>query len=125
MYDQVLDFHVNKIGDPPRPPIMWMSDKRQAFRLKWLREEVNELADAYADQDMAKVADGLGDVLYVAIGTAIAHGLPIEEIVAEIHRSNMTKTMDGIGEDAKATKGLDYEPPRIAQILADHGWEES
>ena len=37
------------------------------------------------------VADALGDLLYVVLGSAVCCGIDIEPIFREIHRSNMSK----------------------------------
>jgi len=43
--------------------------------------------------DLVGVADGLADVLYVVIGTAVAYGIDIQEVFDEVHRSNLSKTV--------------------------------
>jgi hypothetical protein len=90
-------------------------------RQKMLDSEVQELRDAVAARDLTGIADALADIVYVAIGTAVTYGLPFDAILAEVHRSNMTKFLpDGpvINSEGKIIKGPGYEPPRIAGILA-------
>jgi hypothetical protein len=70
----------------------------------------------------AKVADAIGDILYVTIGTAIAWGLPMEEIFAEIHRTNMEKVkakalVNGLG---KVGKPEGWSEPKLVEILKAH-----
>jgi hypothetical protein len=89
-------------------------------RQKMLDSEVQELRDAVAARDLTGIADALADIVYVAIGTAVTYGLPFDAILAEVHRSNMTKFLpDGpvINGEGKIIKGPGYEPPRIAGIL--------
>lgn len=76
----------------------------------------------FKDVDLVQVADALGDLDYVIAGSALVFGIPLSEVVAEIHRSNMTKLgpdgkpiYDGEG---KVQKGPNYEPPRLELILA-------
>jgi len=72
-----------------------------------------------------EVADALGDMLYILCGTIIEHGLQdkIEEVFAEIQRSNMSKLgADGqpiYREDGKVMKGPNYSPPDLATILSN------
>ena len=74
--------------------------------------------------DLVEVADALGDMLYILCGTIIEHGLQdkIEEVFAEIQRSNMSKLgADGqpiYREDGKVMKGPNYSPPDLARVLS-------
>jgi len=73
-----------------------------------LEPETN-LRDAY---------DAVLDILVFAVGTAIALGLELEPGWEEVHRSNMTKFIDGfLREDGKWMKGPSYDPPRLAPII--------
>ena len=80
-----------------------------------IEEELEELRDAEAADDLVAVADALADIIYVAHGTAIAYGIDLDAVLAEVHRSNMTKTPNPTG---KALKGSEYSPPNIAAVLA-------
>ncbi len=67
-------------------------------------------------------ADAIGDMLYLLFGAVIDAGLEdkIEEILDEIHRSNMSKIEDGVvlrREDGKVMKGKNYFKPNIKAIL--------
>jgi predicted HAD superfamily Cof-like phosphohydrolase len=89
----------------------WVRD----LRLMLLDEEVGELREAMLRGDIEKIADGIADIVYVAIGTAVPYGIPFDAVFREVHRSNMTKTNDpNLG---KLVKGPGYEAPRIAEIL--------
>jgi len=84
-------------------------------------EEMIELQDAEADDDLAGIADALADLVYFAIGTAVAYGIPFDEVFSEVHRSNMTK-LDTDGnviyrDDGKVLKPDTWEPPHIKEIL--------
>ena len=69
------------------------------FRLKFLREEVDELEQAYDDDDLIAVADALVDLVYVALGTAHFHMLPWNELFNEVHETNMKKARASIGHE--------------------------
>ena len=51
------------------------SEKIQVLRYELVNEEVNELRDAVAANDIIEVADALTDILYVAYGAYAAYGL--------------------------------------------------
>lgn len=56
-------------------------------------KEIQVVAEFHSDFiDLVKIADGLADLHYVGYcGTAVACGIDMEPIFAEIHRSNMSK----------------------------------
>lgn len=85
-------------------------------RVKYLREEVQELSDAVQAGDLVAVADALADITYVVYGTAWRTGIPLDAVLIEVHRSNMTKTPSP--GDGKAIKGPDYSPPEVKAVLA-------
>lgn len=72
----------------------------------------------YAEADTIAVADALADLLYVVYGAAVAYGINIDPVFGEVHRSNMTKFIDGtFREDGKYLKGPSYEKTRIKEVL--------
>jgi predicted HAD superfamily Cof-like phosphohydrolase len=78
-----------------------------------------ELYHGIHKRDLVLIADGLADVAYLLIRTALCYGIPLDEVFAEVHRSNMTK--DGSRrDDGKILKGDKFEPPRIKEILDRH-----
>lgn len=79
-----------------------------------LAEEYKEYTDAEAADDLVEIADALGDMVYVIYGTALTYGIDLDAVIAEIHRSNMTKETHPSG---KAAKGPGYEPPDIRAVL--------
>eukprot|EP00971_Amphidinium_carterae_P324999 6455056-Amphidinium_carterae.5 len=66
---------------------------RFALCYKLLAEELSEIQQTSGEGDVTELADGLGDLLYVLIGTVLECGLhdALLAILQEIHRSNMTK----------------------------------
>lgn len=106
--------------DVPVPDnIQILSDERMALRYKLMAEENEEYIEAETETELA---DALGDMLYVLVGTILEHGMhhKIEEVFSEIHRSNMTKVVDGKvvrREDGKILKPDTYEKPNIEAIL--------
>ncbi|GLY81594.1 hypothetical protein [Actinoallomurus iriomotensis] len=94
-----------------------------ALRVRLLAEEVEEFAAATDDRDIVGIADALADVVYVAYGAAVTYGIDLDAVLAEVHRSNMTKLdADGrvlLREDGKVMKSGRYTPPDVAGVLRD------
>lgn len=102
------------------------------LRIKLIQEEVNEelipvllkLKNPELDREewfdlMVELSDALADSLYVIFGTAVTMGVPINQVFAEVQRSNMTKSMekDTKSIKGKTLKGEDYSPPNIREVL--------
>jgi predicted HAD superfamily Cof-like phosphohydrolase len=88
-----------------------------------MREENQEYSDAVDNGDIIEIADALTDQLYLNIGNFIRHGLghKIEELFAEVNRSNMSK-LDENGKpiyknNGKVEKSDQYFEPNIKGIL--------
>jgi predicted HAD superfamily Cof-like phosphohydrolase len=86
-----------------------------------LREELDEYAAAAAADDVVAVADALADLAYVLYGTALVHGIPLDEVFEEVHRSNLTKADGRRAGSDRATRpasppatGRPRWPPRWA-----------
>lgn len=97
---------------------------KDEYKLQYelLKEEVCEYLQACKDNDIIGVADALGDILYILIGACIRHGLhdKIHDVFDEIHRSNMTKLVNGkpiYNEAGKVLKSKNYEVPNLYPIL--------
>jgi predicted HAD superfamily Cof-like phosphohydrolase len=121
----VEDFHNafnQENGTVPR----LLSDKESELRYNLMFEENQEYIEACREDDLVEIADALGDQLYILCGTILKHGMQhkIEEVFAEIQRSNMSKLgEDGkpiFREDGKILKGPGYTPPNIFDILNKH-----
>lgn len=77
--------------------------------------------DGSRNLDIVETADALGDMDYVINGFAHVAGIPHDDVVDEIHDSNMSKLgADGkpiLREDGKILKGPDYFRPDIVKVL--------
>ena len=94
-------------------------EERMNLRFALMEEENLEYMRA---RNYTDIADALGDMLYILVGTIVEHGLAdkIEAIFDEIHRSNMTKVVDGKvirRDDGKILKPEGYEKPNLKPIL--------
>lgn len=74
-----------------------------------------------AEVDLIECADGLTDLRYLVDGGNLIFGFDGDALLAEVHRSNMSKLgADGKPvrrEDGKTLKGPNYSPPDIAGVL--------
>lgn len=117
---KVEEFH-RKFGFTNRvKPTLDIPEKD--LRLSLIREEVQELEEAYADNNLVEVADALADIIYVVYGTAAQHGIDLEHVFAEVHRSNMSKggAKNSVG---KLGKGDSYSAPDVLGVLKAQGFE--
>jgi predicted HAD superfamily Cof-like phosphohydrolase len=121
MFDDVGRFHEEVLGlEPPELPTLVNQDwilERQRFML----EELNEFCTAAMTGDMVKAADGLVDVVYVALGTAWQMGLPWDPIWRAVQKANMAKrrgiTSRGNAVDAVKPPGWQAPEQEIAQAI--------
>lgn len=92
------------------------------LRRDLLAEEHREYEDACEAGDLVELADALADMVYIVFGTALTHGIDLDAVLAEVHRSNMSKLgEDGrpvLRDDGKVLKGPRYRPPDVAAVLA-------
>lgn len=118
-YKDVRDFHIafsQKVGEYPKFP----DEGDRLLRKRLLTEEYEEYMNAEFDDDLIEVADALADIIYIACGTAVAYGIPLDKVFAEVHRSNMAKLVDGkpiYREDGKVLKPEGWSPPDIKGVL--------
>jgi predicted HAD superfamily Cof-like phosphohydrolase len=126
-FDKVKEFHrtfSHPIGmSPSLSPLETEEDNQKIrdLRFELIREEVQELSEALAADDVVGVADALTDILYVVYGAGAVFGIDLDATYAEVHRSNMSKLgADGkpiYRADGKVLKGPDYSPPDLKTIL--------
>ena len=121
--NKVKEFHDTFGLEYHEEPTAKVSSRIVELRHRLMQEENDEYLEACEKNDLTLIADALGDKMYILFGTIIAHGLQhkIEEVFAEIHRSNMSK-LDEEGkpiyrEDGKILKSKNYFLPDIQKVL--------
>ncbi|CAL9615285.1 MazG nucleotide pyrophosphohydrolase domain-containing protein [Streptomyces sp. enrichment culture] len=123
--DLVRTFH-RAFGLDARSAPSEVAPELAAHRGELLAEEAAEVAEVSVRGPLDALAHELADVVYVAYGTALVHGIDLDEVIAEIHRSNMTKLgPDGTVSrraDGKVLKGDHYEAPDVSGVLRRQGW---
>lgn len=79
-------------------------EDRCSLRINLLQEELDELKQAIAEQDLTGIADALADLQYVLSGAVLEFGLGerFKRLFEEVQRSNMSKVCQSL-EDAEAT----------------------
>lgn len=126
--DLVRAFH-HAFGLAVRTEPTEVSAELAAHRGELLAEEAAEVAEVAVTGPLDRLAHELADVVYVAYGTALVHGIDLDAVIAEVHRSNMTKLgPDGRvarRADGKVLKGEHYEAPDVAAVLRRQGWNSA
>lgn len=119
-YEDVKQFHIafgQRVGEKPEFPD---SPEERQLRINLLEEEFNEYLAAEVRDDFIEVADALADIIYIACGTAVSYGIPLDKVFEEVHRSNMAKLVDGKvlrREDGKVKKPEGWMPPDIEGVI--------
>ena len=95
--------------------------KINQLRISLIQEELDELKEAMAKNDLLEVADALTDLLYVTYGAGHAFGIDLDKCFNEVQNSNMSK----LGEDGKpiynelgkVMKGPNYFKPDLSKFV--------
>ena len=111
-------FEIPKLDKPDLGP-----EEMIELRIKLLKEEVEEYAEAARAGDLVEVLDALADIGYILAGTIINHDMQniYDDAFNEVHRSNMAKLVNGKvirRKDGKVLKPEGWQPPQLAQFLS-------
>ncbi len=123
MQADVREFMQAMRQDCPIVPA-WPAYSIQDMRLGLIREEFEEYKKADFENNMPELADAMADMIYVIIGSALAHGIDLTPIWREVHRSNMAKLSGGMREDGKVMKPVGWVGPEVAGCLKAQGWKK-
>lgn len=107
-----------------------LNDNR-LLRMHLIVEEASEVCLALTEQNEVQLLDGLADLYYVTLGTAVSYCLPLSEAFWEVHRSNMTKRAgaqrDGLGQDRvdgnNTKEAPGFVPANIEGLLSGYRYQ--
>lgn len=106
---------LHKKFDMPRPDKPSLLDKELLeFRIKFLREEIDEFKKAHEELNLEEAFDALLDLLYVVHGTLYFMGIDKEMLLCgfhEVHRANMKKVKVNNSNESKRKHHLDLKKP--------------
>ena len=96
-------------------------DGQGALYMELIKEEYQELFNAFHSFNVVEVADACADLIWVIEGLAHSMGIPMQKVWNEVARSNHSKiSSDGTvkkREDGKVMKPDTYSPPNIRGVL--------
>jgi predicted HAD superfamily Cof-like phosphohydrolase len=127
--DDVRRFHEKFEIDYEGPPRLLPADLG-SLRYGRLLEEVREYGDATQRGDLVATLDALVDLVYVAAGAVVQHGLVdvFDEAWRRVHEANLKKeraAIDGSnsrhGSAGDVIKPEGWEPPRLEDLI-EYGW---
>ena len=98
------------------------TDKINKLRIDLIKEELEELKEAFNNKDLLEVADALTDILYVTYGAGHALGIDLDKCFEEVQNSNMSKLDDNgkpiYNEAGKVMKGPNYFKPDLSKFVS-------
>lgn len=105
---------------PDRPTVPDAAARAELIGL--LYEESREAQKAMVEGHLPKTIDACVDLIYIAIGVALHHGVDLSPYFEEVHMANMEKqpaSGKGFGRmtaEGTSTKA-NWQEPRIAELL--------
>ncbi len=93
--------------------------RTKELRRLLINEEMDELDLAIDEENMPGIADGLADLIYVCIGTAVRFGIDLPAVWDAVHQANMAKFGPGSWRDetGKVRKPAGWQHPDVIGIL--------
>ena len=97
-----------------------LKNEQTQLYMNLIKEEFEETAKAFDEEDLVEVADGLADMVWVIMGMCNSAGIDFDKIWAEVKSSNMSKFVDGKfikNDSGKILKPETYFKPNIKKAL--------
>lgn len=79
--------------------------------------ELASFTKTHSAPDFEEAIDGLCDLIYVVLGSAVAWGIDLDPFFREVQRANMEKLKGPKRDDGKQLKPEGWQPPDIEKIL--------
>ncbi len=120
-FRDLIEFE-SRCGHPPTDGPPGIPDERtQVLRIRLITEEYVELTTALTKGNLPEIADGIADLIYVCIGTAVRLQIDLPKVWDAIQTANLSKVGPGQTRDAdgKIQKSKNFKHPDIAAILAN------
>ena len=120
--NQVAQFH-QTFGAPILAEPTIPSPERCGLRVSLLAEELDELKEAIAANDLVEIADALCDLQYVLSGAVLEFGLgeKFVDLFNEVQRSNMSKACQSLEEAEYTVKFYQDKDGTEAEIKEELG----
>ena len=127
--EQVKQFHElmeMEIDAPYTPELLALRQKLINEEVAELNIEINSLISelqktgTVQKQIKLQMYKELADLQYVLSGMVVALGIPMEEVFARVHKSNLSKLVNGKPlkrEDGKVLKGPNYHKPDLSDLF--------
>ena len=118
---QKVKTFMQTFGQEVKSKPSFSSDKINELRYNLISEELEELKQAIANNDILEVADALTDILYVTYGAGHAFGIDLDKCFDEVQNSNMSKLDENgkpiYNDSGKVMKGPNYFKPDLSKFL--------
>jgi len=114
----VSDFMI--LGEQKISSDLNLNNEQTQLYMNLIKEEFEETAKAFDEEDLIEVADGLADMVWVIMGMCNSAGINFDKIWEEVKSSNMSKFVDGKfikNDSGKIMKPETYFKPNIKKAL--------
>ena len=122
--EKQTDLEIRAMGSVLKKMSLRLKDLKgeKALRSRLMLEELGETLVDLSEDNIEGVADGIADLCYVAIGSAVTFGMDLGAVWDEVQRANMSKFPDGkaIKDDhGKVIKPEGWTGPDITKVLSE------
>ena len=107
-------------GEQKVSPVLNLKNDQTQLYMNLIEEEFNETLNAFIENDLIEVADGLADMVWVIMGMCNSAGIDFDKIWKEVKSSNMSKFVEGKfikNDSGKIMKPKTYFKPDIKKAL--------
>lgn len=97
--------------------------ERTELRISLIQEELEELKEAIANNDITEVCDAFADLQYVLSGAILEFGLgdKFNDLFNEVQRSNMSKACSSVEEAEETIKHYNQKDGTEAYYMKEGG----